>query len=88
MNTDTQSPHPVGSSAWLCRIVCAWLRWRYGGDVGALKPPLGYSKYFPKPWWWIACYWPRYWWWKLEKAALNRWGGEMRRRWESWRYAA
>lgn len=67
------------SAATVGRITCAYLRWRYGGNVYALKPPLGWSTYFPRPLWYRVLYlfflWPRWW---LENWLFQKYGQPMR----------
>lgn len=62
------------------RFVCAYLRWRYGGNFSALKPPLGYSKYVPRPLWYRVIYHaflrPR---WQAENWLFIRFGEPARR---------
>lgn len=65
------------------RAACAWLRYRYGGSVYSLRPPLGFHPIFsPRPWWWVALYRVRRMVWSLENAAFERWGQAMRDEWE------
>ena len=65
------------------RWVCSYLRWRYGGDVYALEPPLGCSPLLPAPWWRMAVYrfffYPR---WQVESYLFERFGQPMRFAWE------
>jgi hypothetical protein len=68
----------------LSLLVCSWLRWRYGGNVYALKPPIGYHKqYCPRPWWWVIKYLIKKQWWKFENYAFQIWGEPMRILWEN-----
>ena len=64
------------------RFACAYLRWRYGGNVYALKPPLGYSEFVPRPIWYRLAYrafwYPR---WRAENWLFCRFGEQMRRAW-------
>lgn len=62
-------------------IVCCWLRFRYGGNVFALKNPIGYHRIIPKTVWWIAIYKVRVAIWLIEKWLFNRYGQEMRDKW-------
>ena len=65
-------------------LACAYLRWRYGGDVYALKPPLGFSEFVPCSLWDRAMFnfWlkPR---WQIELRLFNRYGHEMRAAWSA-----
>ncbi len=64
------------------RVVCAYLRFRYGGNVAALKPPLGWSRRVPAPAWYKVWYtlflYPR---WLAETALFDRYGAPMRHAW-------
>jgi hypothetical protein len=64
------------------RLVVHYLRWRYGGNVYALKPPLGYSQYVPRPVWyrcWYRCWLrPR---WVVEQWLFVRYGQAMQLKW-------
>lgn len=63
-------------------LVCLWLRWRYGGDVMALKPPPGFHPiYSPRPLWWRVRYYLRKAVWKVECLAFELWGQDMRAGW-------
>jgi len=79
-----QPAPPVGtsSSEGLGALVVRYLRWRYGGNGWALKPPLGYSRYLPRPLWYRALYQcglkPR---WLAERRLFNRYGQSMRDAW-------
>lgn len=79
------SESPAGASPVervVSRIVCAYLRWRHGGNVWALKPPLGWNKYIPASVLYKARYLvflkPR---WMAEKWLFNRFGQPMRDAW-------
>ena len=69
---------------WFAALVVRYLRHRYGGNVDALKPPLGYSKYLPRPFWYRIVYrcWlkPR---WLVERWLFNRYGQPMRDAWRN-----
>ena len=65
----------------MSRLICHYLRWRYGGNVHALKPPLGYDRRVPQPIARILVYRIRYLQWRVEDALFQRWGVEMRKRW-------
>lgn len=84
MSTDDSSAADRGSglSAGLGALVVRYLRWRYGGNVYALKPPLGYSRFFPRPLWYSVFFqfWlrPR---WMAERWLFNRYGQPMRDAW-------
>lgn len=63
-------------------IVCAYIRWRYGGDVADLKPPLGYHPVYSKVSLWYKLryhlwQYPR---WCVEKVIFKKWGQPMRDR--------
>lgn len=64
-------------------LVCRYLRWRYGGDRNALKPPLGYPprRYRRTPFTRKLSYAISLSLWRVECALFNRYGGPMRRRW-------
>jgi hypothetical protein len=87
--TETHTTEPEQSTAaggraepLVSRLVCAYLRWRYGGNVAALKPPLGWGKYLPRPMWYRLLYkgflLPR---WNAENALFSRFGQPMRDAW-------
>ena len=69
-------------------LVIKWLRWRYGGDVHDLKPPLGYApKHLWKEWYkpsWKrrAAYFFSYRFYKLENMMFQKYGQPMRDNWE------
>jgi hypothetical protein len=64
-------------------LVLIWLRWRYGGKVRALKPPLGYHRiYSPRSLWWICGYKIRRGIFAFENFLFNRYGQAMRDEWE------
>ena len=65
------------------KLVLRWLRWRYGGNVFALKPPPG---------WWPgpapsrgrkALYCIKYQIWRLECVLFAKYGSPMRDLWEA-----
>jgi hypothetical protein len=56
--------------------ICHYIRWRYG-NVYALKPPLGYDRRVKRPISRILFYRIR----RVEDWLFQRWGGEMRKRW-------
>jgi hypothetical protein len=64
------------------KLIIWYLRWRYGGNVSALKPPLGYSEHSSRPLWyriWYKCFlYPR---WRLENRLFKQYGEPMRREW-------
>lgn len=63
-------------------IVCCWLRWRYDGNVYALKNPIGYHPtYSPKSRWWIALYKVRCVIWRIENCLFKKYGDDMRNAW-------
>ena len=75
-------PALVRLSEGLGALVVRYLRWRYGGNVYALRPPLGYSRFIPRPLWYRALYqcWlrPR---WRAEIWLFKRYGQPMRDAW-------
>ena len=82
MTTEASRPLPVLSSEVLGALVVRYLRWRYGGNVYALKPPLGYGRFFPRPLWYRAAF--RFWLkprWLIERWLFNRYGQPMRNAW-------
>ncbi len=64
------------------RLVCWYLRRRYGGDVHALKSPLGYRRDLTYPVVYKVRYWIQYRIWKAECALFERWGAPMRNAWQ------
>jgi hypothetical protein len=64
------------------RLVLAWLRWRYGGNVWALKPPLGWwSPNGRRPLWQRIIYRAQVVRYNIECMLFNRYGHEMREKW-------
>ncbi len=86
----------VRLSEWLGRVFQAWIRYRYGGGVYALRPPLGYCDYFwarmkygkHKQIAYIVKYKFKKWLWQFECLLFKKFGGPMREAWEKWYYAA
>lgn len=60
-------------------IVCKWLRWRYGGNVYRLKPPLGYYK--KESLLFILRYYVLYLLWMVENLLFKWFGKDMRDKW-------
>lgn len=61
-------------------IVCAYLRWRYGGNCYALKPPLGYHPVYSRVSLWYKLryrlwQYPRY---QVENYLFQRYGQPMK----------
>lgn len=83
MSNDT-TPAKVRMNGRLGALAVRYLRWRYGGNVAALKPPLGYSRFVPRTLWYRVAYqcWlkPR---WQLDRWIFNRYGQPMRDAWSA-----
>lgn len=63
-------------------LVLKWLRWRYGGDRHALKPPLGYNRHQRRSIAYKAAYWLKRGVWEVERRLFDRYGAPMRENWE------
>ena len=93
LENSTQAGEPRASSKsavclFVMLVACSWLRFRYGGNVFALKPPLGFHPvYSPRPAWWIALYKIRHAIWKIENCLFEKYGHPMRDAWEKSRRA-
>ena len=79
--------HRDGKGSSVQRLVLLYLQKKYGGNVAALKPPLGW--YFYAPLWRRIKYYPKLWAWKADCNLFKRYGDPMRKAWGlSWKQNA
>jgi hypothetical protein len=69
------------SDSLRCYLAARWLRWRHG-NVYAIAPPLGWSKYAPASLWHKCKYWPKCLVWCVESWLLGKYGHSLRSAWE------
>lgn len=70
-------------SSWLIRLVLSYLRWKYGRNVGALKPPIGWHPDFHHPRFHKRLsYSIEYRIWRFDNGLFERYGQPMRDAWE------
>lgn len=69
------------SDSLRCYLATRWLRRRHG-NVYAIAPPLGWSKYAPASLWHKCKYWPKWIVWRAESWLLAKYGHSLRLAWK------